>query len=382
MERNFERTAKREDDLVHRRLAWLGALRDPEQALGWSLTDWQRVIRMARPLRLVPRLAQALDKAGLLPRIPRQPRSLLVAAQRMSADRLTALGWAIAQVQPVLQPCTSVRVLLKGAAYVAQGLPIAHGRLPSDLDLLVPQADIAKAQRSLQSVGWQEAELDEHDQRYYHEWSHEVPPMSHALHRLELDLHHNILPPVARTRVSASALLARCIPSGWEGWHVLAPVDQVLHCASHLFLDSEARARVRDLVDLDGLLRHFSVDPTFWTDLSERAVELGLEEPLSLALHFCTTWLQTPVPGTVRSGMDSLGPSGMKRAVIRRLWHSSMLPTEPDEPVALTQSVSANLLLARYHRNRMPLRLLIPHVMHKVRKRPPTEANQAPPDGL
>ena len=370
---------------VRQRLAWLQALREPSLALTWSLADWQRVIRMARPLRLVARLADALDRAGHLPAVAPQPRGLLIAAQRLSADRLTSLRWVVERVQPVLQPCTSARVLLKGAAYVAQGLPIAHGRLPSDLDLMVPQAEIAAAQQALRQAGWQEAPLDEHDQRYYHEWSHEVPPMSHTLHRLELDLHHNILPPVARTHVSATALLARRVPvdrEGWDGWQVLAPVDQVLHCASHLFLDSEARARVRDLVDLDGLLRHFALQPTFWPDLLQRADELGLEEPLALAAHFCNGWLQTPVPDAALARVDRLGPTGLKRDVIRRLWHSSLLPAEPDQAAPWSQDLSASLLLARYHRNRMPLRLLVPHVLHKFRKRsaPPATFGGTPTD--
>jgi hypothetical protein len=281
--------------LVRKRLSWLQAMREPQRALGWSLCEWERVVRLARPLRLLARLAEALDREQLLPRVAPQPRGLLIAAQRLSADRLTALRWAADRVLPLLEPCTGARVLLKGAAYVAQGLPIAHGRLPSDLDLMVPQAEIGAAQQALRLAGWQEAPLDEHDRRYYHEWSHEVPPMNHALHRMELDLHHNILPPVARTRVSAPALLATRLPvdrNGWTGWQVLAPVDQVLHCASHLFLDSEARARVRDLVDLDGLLRHFAARPTFWPDLLSRADELGLQEPLALAVHFCAGWLQ------------------------------------------------------------------------------------------
>lgn len=370
---------------VRHRLAWLAALREPAQALPWSLADWQRVIRLARPLRLVARLASALDRAGLLGQVPAQPRGMLVAAQRVSADRLTSLRWAVSQVQPLLHPCTGTRVLLKGAAYVAQGLPIAHGRLPSDLDLLVPQADLAAAQQALLRANWQEAELDAYDRRYYHEWSHEVPPMSHALHRLELDLHHNILPPVARTRVSAEALLSRCIPSGWDGWQVLAPTDQVLHCASHLFLDSEARSRVRDLVDLDGLLRHFGTLPGFWPGLLDRADELGLQEPLALALHFCAGWLQTPVPEDLAARIGRLGPSGLRRAVVRGLWRTSLLPVEPDEPTPRVQNLSASLLLARYHLQRMPLHLLLPHLMHKLQARPRAPvlnepAQQAPAD--
>ncbi len=107
------------------------------------------------------------------------------------------------------------------------------------------QAHLPDAQARLLAAGWQVLELDEHDRRYYREWSHEVPPLRHPQHRMELDLHHNILPPVARTRVDADVLLARLQPSKWPDWQVLHPVDQVLHSAAHFSWISEARDRVR-----------------------------------------------------------------------------------------------------------------------------------------
>ena len=90
--------------------------------------------------------------------------------------------------------------------------------------------------------------------------------------------------------------------------------------------------------------------PTFWPDLLSRADELGLQEPLALAVHFCAGWLQTPVPDSALADVDRLGPVGLKRVVIRRLWHASLLPTEPDAPAPASQDLSASLLLARYHR--------------------------------
>ena len=80
-----------------------------------------------------------------------------------------------AAIQPADYPC----VLLKGAAYMAQGLPIAAGRLPSDLDILVPKAALPIAQESLAAAGWRTVDMDEHDRLYYEDWSHEVPPMRH-----------------------------------------------------------------------------------------------------------------------------------------------------------------------------------------------------------
>lgn len=349
------------------RLLWLQALRQPELASKWSLAEWERVVRLARRLRLLARLAEALEGAGLMDGVPPQPRRHLLAEQRLSRWRTAAMCWSVERVAGMLGDAPYPRVLLKGAAYTGQDLPIAAGRLPSDLDILVPQAHVADAQARLTQAGWHAAELDDHDRRYYDEWSHEVPPMTHPLLGMELDLHHNILPPVARTHVDAGALLARLQPSKWPAWQVLDPMDQVLHSAAHLFLDSDLRDRLRDLVDLDGLLRHFGAQREFWNELPLRARALGLSEPLALACHFCTRWLGTPVPAAALDSIFAFGPGPLRRAWLLPLLEAALMPTEPDDDAPFAQHAAATLLLARYHRQRMPLRLLVPHLWHKLR---------------
>lgn len=350
-------------------LDWLPALREPAQVLGWSLDAWQHTIRLARRLRLLGRLAESVSAAGLLDRVPAPARRHLLGECRQSRFRLRTLTWTMERVGTALAGADYPCVLLKGAAYVAQDLPIAPGRLPSDLDILVPRAALDDAHHRLQVHGWCAVELDAHDQQYYREWSHELPPLRHAQIGMELDLHHGILPPVARTTVDSAPLLERLQPSGLSGWRVLAPVDQVLHSAAHLFMDSELRDRVRDLVDLDGLMRHFSSRAAFWEDLLARAAELGLEHPLALAVHFCTRWLATPVPAEVTRVLRLRGPATASRALLLPLLEAALSPADPDATDTRRRDRAAKLLLARHHLHRMPLRLLLPHLWHKARTR-------------
>ena len=362
-------------------LAWLQALREPALALAWNLGEWEQRLRLARRLRLLARLAASLEAQGLLAALPPQVQRHLVAELRLSQWRIQAMTWALQRIGVTLGHLGQPLVLLKGAAYAGQGLAIAQGRLPSDVDILVPPAALAQAAATLQVAGWQQLALDEHDQRYYREWSHEVPPMHHPLHRIELDLHHNILPPVARTRVDVQLLLACLQPSAWPGWQVLHPLDQVLHSAAHLFQDSEARDRLRDLVDLDGLLRHFAQQPGFWDALAARAQQLGLAEPLALACHFCVRWLATPVPAASQRAIMAIGPGPLRRAWLLPMLGAILTPAPPGRRAAWQQDCAAALFLARYHRNRMPLRLLLPHLWHKLRTRPEGAADALAPAG-
>ena len=366
---------------LHPQLAWLQALREPALSLLWTLADWEQNIRLARRLRLLARLAVRIEASGLLALVPPQARRHLLAETRLSRWRVGGMVWLLDRIGATLAGQGYPLVLLKGAAYIGQDLAIAQGRLPSDVDILVPKVHLAQAQATLAAAGWGEIELDPHDQRYYREWSHEVPPMRHPVHRVELDLHHNILPPVARMRVDADLLLDRLQPSIWPAWQVLQPMDQVLHSAAHLFQDSEARDRVRDLIDLDGLFRHFGPAPGFWDQLPERAAQLGLSEPLALASHFCVLWLATPLPPACLARIKACGPGPLRRAWLLPILSSILTPAAPDRAAPWHQDAAAVLFLARYHRNRMPLRLLLPHLWHKLRPPPLTVAEAGFPEG-
>lgn len=350
-------------------MGWLRALNDPALATSWSLGQWQRAIRLARRLRLLGRLAERIAEPGIEQRLPAKVQQHLRAERTRSRARLRALTWTMDQVQLVLQDLESPIVLLKGAAYVAQQLPIAPGRLPSDLDILVPKASIEAAQHRLMAHDWREVDLDHHDRRYYRDWSHEVPPMHNPRFELELDVHHGILPPVARVTVDSDLLLQNLVPSGLPGWRVLSPVDQVLHSAAHLFFDSELRNRVRDLVDLDGLFRHFGRNPSFWDDLTNRSHELGLAQPLALAVHYTSSWLGTEVPDSVALAIRKAGPGPIERSWLYPMLDAVLRPLEPDEPDMIARRVAAMALHVRYHWNRLPVHLLVPHLIHKSRNR-------------
>jgi hypothetical protein len=362
-------------------LAWLQALVSPQAVAAWSLQDWDRVVRLARRHRLLARLACRIEAAGLTDAVPPAVLKHLVGAQQLSQARTRAMLWAIEQLPGMLDHPAYPLVLLKGAAYVGQGLPIAEGRLPSDLDILLPKQKLPEVRFRLAQAGWREPALDEHDRRYYLEWSHELPPLQHARFAVELDVHHNILPQRAGRVVDASLLFARLVPSQWPAWQVLSPVDQLLHSAAHLFYDAEPCDRVRDLVDMDGLFRYFGNDAGFWAELPKRAAALGLLEPLALACHFTQAWLGTPIPATLRGVLAEAGPSASRRLWLYPLMASVLRPAEPDRTDPLGKRLATTAVLARYHWNRLPMRVLLPHLWRKWLMGMHRSAGGVPTDG-
>lgn len=337
------------------------ALRRPEAVAAWTEGQWDVLVRQARRAALLPRLALLLREAGGWEALPEGPRRHLSAGLALADKQLQAVGWELHCIREALAPVGVPVVLLKGAAYVAAGLPPAKGRLFSDVDILVPKAALGRVEAALMLAGWGTTHLSDYDQRYYRRWMHEIPPMQHRKRLSVIDVHHAILPGTSRTATDPAAILedARALPQ-LEGFHVPCPEDLVLHSATHLFHEGELPHGLRDLVDLDALLRHFAIREGFWDRLTARAQRLNLTRPLFYALRYTRGVLGTPVPEVLRG----LGRPGYA-PLMDWLFDRGLAPQHATCDDAFTP-LARWLLYVRGHWLRMPLYLLIPHLLHKA----------------
>ncbi len=346
----------------------------PATAARLSPADWDLLIRQARRANLIARLATEL--ASQLDVLPAGPVRHLRAALLIARRQRLATRWEAECIRAALLPLGIQPILLKGAAYLLAGLPASHGRLFGDVDLLVPKAQIEAAEAGLIAAGWAfDDELSDYDSRYYRQWMHEIPPLRHRQRDTALDLHHTILPPTARVQVNTAALFedTRELPE-LPGLHVLAPVTMFLHSAAHLFHEGELDNGLRDLFDLDALLRDFGREPGFWINLLPRARVLGLTGPLFQALRYTTRLLGTPVPQDVRRQVAEAHGSG-GQALLDACYERALMPVHAscDGPLTATARLA---LYVRSHWLRMPANLLARHLARKawLRLQPPDEA--------
>lgn len=338
-------------------------LRSPAETTRLPPGAWDDIVRLARHTRLLGVLAYRIAAIGALKDVPAQPRGHLEAATKVARYRAHTVRAELRALSSALEGTNFPVVLLKGSAYVEQGLPIASGRLPGDVDIMVPRTELDGTERKLLAAGWESQVSDDYDQRYYREWSHELPPLRYPGHPLEVDLHHTITPITGRLQPDPALLFASAIvPVDGSRWRVLSPGDQVLHMAVHLFQDSDLAARLHELVDFDGLLRHYATTPGFWSSLRSRAAALGLERPLWYALHFSAELLGTP--GTILADLPA--PSAPFRAAMTWMTTQALPPTHPDEPPSMGSRTARLLALMRYHWLRMPPRLLLAHLSRKA----------------
>ena len=344
-------------------------LRAPACALALTPTAWDLLVRQARRADLLGRIALLLQRDGLIDAVPAAPRAHLDAAVVLTAAQHQEVRREVASIGQALAPLGLEPVLLKGAAYLMSDGAAALGRTFDDVDLLVPKSRLPAVEAQLMMGGWVTTHLSPYDQRYYRDWMHELPPMQHGTRHSVLDVHHAILPETAHVRPDSALLLqqARPVP-GHPGWRVLAPVDMLLHSMTHLFHNEELSHGLRDLSDLDLMLRHEGQGPGFWDTLQQRAEALSLTRTLHYGLQQTHHILGTPVPEDARQQAARHAATAPVDAAMRRLWQATL--RTPHSSARLWLTPAANFMLfVRAHALRMPPTMLLRHLGVKAWRR-------------
>lgn len=349
-----------ERDLIVKALLAPGALQD------LSMLEWDLLIRQGRRANLLARLAHQLAQEDLLDSVPQAPRQHLTSALQMARRQDIALRWEVECIRAALIDAEVNTVLLKGAAYVMAELAAANGRTFSDVDIIVPKSKLGHVESQLMIYGWQGSHHDTYDQRYYRRWMHEIPPMRHVKRGATIDVHHTILPETARLKIDTAALMSAVIAlPGRENLYILQPTDMLLHSATHLFHEGNFEKGLRDLFDLDSLLKQFGATQSFWEQLVPRAVTLGLTRPLYYALRYTTLMLDTPIPIHVIEAAK-IGKPFIAISVLMDACYLRALRPMHASSRSFASWAARFALYVRSHWIRMPFHLLSYHLGRKA----------------
>ena len=329
-------------------------------------SEWDLIVRQARKAMVLARLHGVLKKQQLLSQIPKVVFKHLESATVHAEKQLNDLFWEVRHIAQVSEQLDFPVLLLKGAAYGVKGYIASEGRIFSDIDLLVPKKRISEAEKQLMLKGWASGKKDAYDQRYYRQWMHEIPPLRHMFRGSVIDLHHNILPPTTKACPNAERLLesAESI-EGFKNLKTLSQLDLIIHSAVHLFYDGELDHGCRDLLDLDALMREFLLENNVVESkaLSSRAKELGLQRAVFYATRYTSRILKTPVIGI--GGANDVGkPGKITLSVMDFLFVRALMPDHPSCDDRWT-GLARWLLYIRSHWLRMPMYLLLPHLLRK-----------------
>ncbi len=342
------------------------ALNHPASVSHYSANEWDLLIRQARAANLLAHLGVLLEKPTEHANIPTSALNHLRSAQLTVIRQKRVIRWEMSMLRQALYDLTIPIVALKGAAYVLAGLPNSDGRLFQDIDILVPRSALKEVETRLRRWGWRTTHNNAYDQRYYRRWMHELPPLQHRERQTVLDVHHSILPLTARIHPDPRKLIRNAVadPDN-EDIYWLAPEDMVLHSMTHLFHDGELENGLRDLIDLEILIKAFAKREGFWMRLTERATMLELTRPLYYGLRYVEIVLQTQIPNEIRKRVSKWDSTVLPGGIMDFLFLQALRPAHASCTTATT-SLARWLLYLRAHYLRMPLRLLIPHLIHKA----------------
>jgi hypothetical protein len=333
------------------------ALRDPA-SLGPD-TDWSGLISSARAEQLTGSLAMRLEGRP----VPARVEAILISARRDAAYARTQALWEAEMARRALAPLNVPVILLKGTAFHAANLDACDGRSVGDLDILVPRADIERVEQALLSAGWERLKpADGYDDLYYRQWMHELPPLIHRTRDRMIDVHHTILPLTARPTPDVGAMLADSVELA-SGLRILLPADIIVHAAAHLLADGDLAGGLRNLWDIDRLLRQFAAeDPDFWATLDVRARRHQLAKPVARALRLSHDLYGTPLPEGRKNRLGLADRLFRARLLARNAWG---------------QEERKGLRFAFYVRShwlRMPPLMLARHLWTKATRKGPDRA--------
>ncbi len=340
------------------------ALTDPASVAGLDDGGWTQLLSAARALSLIGTLAEMLADAPVPPDVAR----VLADVRHSNVTGQRHALWEAECARMALADYPGRVVLLKGTAFAAAGYAAARGRSIGDLDILVAREGLDRVEALLLKAGWEWVKPDPYDDAYYRQWMHELPPMIHATRDRMIDVHHTILPLTAKPRPDAAALIAdaRALPSGL---FVLSPADIICHAAAHLIADGDLSGGMRNLWDIDRLVRQFVAEKQGFDEaLAERAKLHGLTDAVARALRLSQRLFGTPP--VFRRGSASgpqLSPDNDQRSYVSDALFLRRI-TAVDGWGRKTRKLTRQGFFIRSHGLRMPPLMLARHLWTKWRK--------------
>jgi Uncharacterised nucleotidyltransferase len=255
--------------------------------------DWQRVVGHASAQFVLPAFAAALRDLGLLGSLDDGLRAFLEAVHAANIERNNELRNELAAAIRVLNRAGIEPVLLKGAIRLLDGLyPDDGWRMLRDLDLLVPEASLARAARAFEEAGYAPCGLDNHIRR--------------TAGACQIDLHKDLFSGSQDRLMAAVTILngSRSLAFGDGRVRIPSVEHQLMHLIGHSQIRhcgyAIGRIALRDRLEAAALV-HWGNASIDWQAVSACFAAAGYYRPLLsflLALRD-GAWCAVPVTGRI-----------------------------------------------------------------------------------
>jgi hypothetical protein len=268
------------------------------ERLPWAdvtVDEWAALFGLARTHHVDALLAYRLRSRGVEGRLPDAARTAALDARRRGARSALLVQETLTRLTSALQARGVSVIVLKGAHLAHVVYPHPSLRWMLDVDLLVQQADLARAAVILRAHGCRQlAQSDDEGGSSAYPWH--LPRFVQA-HPPSVELHWRLaasdLPP-------RNDLWQRAVPLRIGGVDTLGlcPEDLLLHLCVHASYAHRFAIGLRAICDIAETVRHFG-GTLAWAAFEERARRHHWHRGVYLMLRLASEMLGAAVPDEV-----------------------------------------------------------------------------------
>jgi hypothetical protein len=283
-----------------------------------ATSDWGRTARWAETEGVAPLICAKIEELPPHPPIPSDVITTLRSVRQVCArNNLRWAGELRAIVTAFAIEGIGV-VLLKGLALADEVYGNLALRPSGDIDVLVPETDLGKAEAILMRRGYAPVETW-HSTAWYRAHHHHLAPLKNNQSGMTVEIHRHIVPPRWTKRLPVADLHARARTASIAGTRVgvLCPEDMILHLAMHLVENvcAVGRARLLLLCDVAQTVKRFGKELS-WPSVLKTAASYDVRWQVWLALSAARTLLGADIPPLVLRELRSGLPASLTRAAL------------------------------------------------------------------
>jgi len=221
-------------------------------------------------------------------------------------------------------------IALKGAVLANLVYPHMGLRPMSDVDLLVHEEHLGKAEHLLHSLGCHENETN-HSREWYRNHHHHLVPYVSRDGSLIIEVHRQLIPLEAPITIPNHDLWKRSNVADIVGksCRVLSPEDLLIHLSLHLAVDSYI-GKLRTLYDLKETIKHYEAEID-WDTLLKLAKEYKISKYLFYAFGLTKGTLNANIPQNVLDTLQSrFGSVPFEDRFMKRIIRKGIVLADPN----------------------------------------------------
>ncbi|NDW21586.1 nucleotidyltransferase family protein [Alteromonas hispanica] len=320
--------------------------------------QWQDLLRLLRYNDMIATLAAIVDECDVQINSSYAQKHLQAASTYARRQEQQVLHEAYL-LNSDLNEINVAPIFLKGAAYALAKDKNAFGRLMSDIDILVNKSSLPYVEKQLKKCGWHEKEISNYDDRYYRQWSHELPPFYHQRTGATLDVHHTLIPPITGKQLPVSDIVKKAKYADDLGY--LCIEWRLIHCIIHFFYNEDYDKPFRDFWDIKCLVDKACKEERIESACSI-AKEHGFKDELAFSLYLLEIKYNKPYYSNLALTLNI--SSWQKLFVKNILIHVVVLRHNLID--SKITKVCSFIMVVRGHLKKMPLKILLPHTCVKL----------------